>query len=101
MREDRKPFTVTAVLKNIPSSSSIQFDFLLPVADFPVVKRFTWSWVWRLMICYVKLKPNMPTGKEAINKIEAKFPAVVRVQAADGFRRIGKPFDEFVKSGGK
>jgi len=101
MREDKQPFTVTAVLKDIPSSSSIQFEFLLPVADFPVVKRFSWSWVWRLMVCYVKLKPNVPTDKAGIQKIESKFPAVVRVQAANGFRRIGKPFDEFIKSGGK
>ena len=101
MREDRQPFTVTAVLKNIPSSSSIQFDFLTPVADFPVIKRFSWSWVWRLMVCYVKLKPNVPANNEAIQKLEAKFPAVIRVQAANGFNRIGKPFDEFIKSGGK
>ena len=101
MREDKRPFTVTAVLKDLPSSSSIQFEFLTPVADFPVVKRFSWSWVWRLMVCYVKLKPNVPTDKAGIQKIESKFPGVVRVQAANGFRRIGKPFDEFIKSGGK
>ena len=101
MREDKQPFNVTAVLKDIPSTSSIQFEFLMPVADFPVVKRFNWSWIWRLMVCYVKLKPNVPTDKAGIQKIESKFPAVVRVQAANGFRRIGKPFDEFIKSGGK
>jgi len=101
MRDDKQPFIVTAVLKNIPSSSSIQFDFLTPVADFPAVKRFSWSWVWRLMVCYVKLKPNVVTNQASIQNIEAKFPAVIRVQAANGFRRIGKPFDEFVKSGGK
>ena len=101
MREDKQPFSVTAVLKDVPSSSSIQFDFLTPIADFPVVKRFSWSWVWRLMVCYVKLKPNVPADKAGIQKIELKFPAVVRVQAANGFRRIGKPFDEFIKSGGK
>jgi putative ABC transport system permease protein len=101
MREDKRPFTVTAVLKNVPSSSSIQFDFLAPVADFPVVKRFSWSWVWRLMVCYVKLKPNVPIDKDAIQKLEAKFPPVIRTQAANGFKRIGKPFDEFIKSGGK
>jgi putative ABC transport system permease protein len=101
MRDDKQPFIVTAVLKNIPSSSSIQFDFLTPVADFPVVKRFSWSWVWRLMVCYVKLKPNVETNPASIQGIEAKFPAVIRVQAANGFRRIGKPFDEFVRSGGK
>jgi putative ABC transport system permease protein len=74
---------------------------LAPIADFPVVKRFSWSWVWQQMVCYIKLKPNIPTDHAAIQKLEAKFPAVVRVQAANGFRRIGKPFDEFIKSGGK
>lgn len=101
MSQYKSPFIVTAVLKNIPLSSSLQFDFLTPIVDFPVVKRFSWSWVWRLMVCYVKLKPNIPTDKASIKKLEAKFPAVVKVQAADGFRRIGKPFDAFIKSGGK
>lgn len=101
MRDNKQPFTVTAVLKDVPSTSSLQFEFLMPVADFPVVKRFSWSWVWRLMVCYVKLKPNVPVDKAGIQKIESKFPAVVSVQAANGFRRIGKPFDEFIKSGGK
>lgn len=99
--QSRKPFAVTAVLKNIPSQSSIQFDILAPVADYPVVKQFSWSWVWQQMICYVKLKDNIPVNKESIQAIESKFPDVVRVQAANGFKRIGKPFDEFIKNGGK
>jgi putative ABC transport system permease protein len=101
MKQSKKPFAVTAVVKNIPSQSSIQFDFLAPVADFPVVKQFNWSWVWQQMVCYVKLKSNVRTDKTGIYELEAKFPSVVRVQAANGFRRIGKPFDEFIKSGGK
>lgn len=101
MDNDKRPFTVTAVLKNVPSQSSIQFDFLAPVADFPVVKQFSWSWVWQQMICYVKLKENVRRDAAGIQQLEAKFPAMVRVEAANGFRRIGKPFDEFVKKGGK
>jgi putative ABC transport system permease protein len=101
MTQDKRPFTITAVIKNVPSQSSIQFDFLTPVADFPVVKRFSWSWVWQQMVCYVKLKSNIRTDKAGIHELETKFPAIVRVQAANGFRRIGKPFDEFIKSGGK
>jgi len=101
MNQDKKPFAVTAVIKNIPSQSSLQFDFLTPVADFPVVKRFSWSWVWQQMVCYVKLKKNVHINKESIHEIETKFPAMVRVQAAQGFERIGKPFDEFIKNGGK
>jgi putative ABC transport system permease protein len=101
LKQAKKPFVVTAVVKNVPSQSTIQFDFLTPVADFPVVKQFSWSWVWQQMICYVKLKPNAPRDHVGIEKLEAKFPAMVRVQAANGFKRIGKPFDEFVRSGGK
>jgi putative ABC transport system permease protein len=101
MTQARKPFAVTAVVKNVPSQSSIQFDLLTPVADFPVVKRFSWSWVWQQMVCYVKLKNSVNTDHAGLDAIEAKFPAVVRVQAANGFKRIGKPFDEFIKNGGK
>jgi len=98
---ERKPFVVTAVLKNVPAASSVQFDFLIPMADNPVVKRMGWSWVWRLMVTYVKLRSNIDAGAASVKQIESKFPAVVRVQAASGFSRIGKPFDEFIKKGGK
>ncbi|HEU5168541.1 MAG TPA: ABC transporter permease [Chitinophagaceae bacterium] len=101
MKENKKPFTVTGVLENIPSQSSIQFDFLMPVADFPAVKQFSWSWVWQQMISYVKLRDNVKTDAASIRELEAKFPAMVRVQAASAFKRIGKPFDEFIKGGGK
>jgi putative ABC transport system permease protein len=101
MREDKKPFAVTAVINKVPSQSSVQFDFLVPVADFPVVKRFSWSWVWMQMVCYVKLRENVPTDKATIHQLETKFPAMVKVQAANAFKRIGKPFDEFLKNGGK
>src|SRR5215204_4722743 len=101
MNADKKPFTVTGVLENIPSQSSLQFDFLMPVADFPAVKQFSWSWVWQQMISYVKLRSNVKTDVASMRDLEAKFPAMVRVQAASAFRRIGKPFDEFIKSGGR
>lgn len=101
MSENKKPFTVTGVLENIPSQSSLQFDFLMPVADFPAVKQFSWSWVWQQMICYVKLGSNIKTDVASMRVLEAKFPAMVKVQAASAFKRIGKPFDEFIKNGGK
>ena len=101
MNENKKPFTVTGVLKNIPSQSSLQFDFLMTVADFPAVKQFSWSWVWQQMISYVKIRDNVKTDAASLHELEAKFPAMVRVQAASAFRRIGKPFDEFIKDGGR
>ena len=101
VNERNKVFTVTAILRKLPAQSTIQFDFLTPIADFPVVKQFSWSWVWRQMITYVKLKPNARNDMQAIKELESKFPSMVRVQAAPAFQRIGKSFDEFIKGGGK
>lgn len=96
-----EPFTVTAILKDVPAQSTIQFDLLIPIASCPPVKRFGWSWVWRLMNTYVMLNKNTPRDEAGIKKLESKFPAMVRVQAASAFKRIGQPFDEFLKKGGK
>ncbi len=95
------PFTVTAVLKNPPSQSSLQFDVLQSNVGMPPVKHFNWSWVWLQMGTYVKLRDNISTDDASIKNIEAKFPAMIKVQAATAFRRIGQPYDEFIKKGGK
>ena len=57
--DDRKPFTVTGVLQDLPSQSSLQFDMLRPMSSYPVVKRFSWSWVWTQMATFVKLRDNV------------------------------------------
>jgi len=95
------PFTVTAVLKDIPEQSSLQFDVLQSTAAVKVIKHFTWSWVWLQTGTFVKLKRGVSTDPESIQKLEARFPAMVKVQAATAFRRIGQPFDEFIKKGGR
>jgi len=95
------PFTVTAVLKDLPAQSSLQFDVLQSNSGMPPVKRFNWSWVWLQMGTYIKLRNNISTDDASIKKIEAKFPAMIRVQAASAFKRIGQPFDAFIKKGGK
>ena len=41
---NRTPYTVTAVLKSLPSQSTFQFDMLQPVAAYPVVKQRSWNW---------------------------------------------------------
>ncbi|MDB5133494.1 MAG: FtsX-like permease family protein [Mucilaginibacter sp.] len=95
------PFTVTAVLKDLPSQSSLQFDVLQSNVGMPPVKHFNWSWVWLQMGTYIKLKENVATDAATLQRIEAKFPAIIRQQAATAFKRIGQPFDEFIKKGGK
>ncbi|MGI8952366.1 MAG: ABC transporter permease [Chitinophagaceae bacterium] len=99
--DDRKPFTVTAVLQNLPSQYSLQFDMLRPMTSYPLVKRFSWSWVWTQMATYVKLRNNVPNNAAAIQNLESQFPAMVKTQASNAFKRIGQPLDEFEKKGGK
>lgn len=94
------PFIVTGVMHNVPSQSTLQFDMLLPVAASPLVKKFSWSWVWCQMATYVRLKPQW-ANKAAVEKLQAQFPAMVRVQAVSAFKRIGQPLDEFLKKGGQ
>lgn len=98
--EYAKPFTVTAVLKDIPAQSSLQFDMLQSTESIPPVKHFNWSWVWLQMGTYVKLKPNVAVDAISMKRLESKFPAMVSQQAASAFKRIGQPWDEFKKKGG-
>lgn len=99
--DDRKPFVVTGVLQTLPSQSSLQFDMLRPMSSYPLVKRFNWSWVWTQMTTFVRMREHVAKDGLAIQKLEAKFPAMVKTQAANAFKRIGQPFDEFEKKGGK
>jgi putative ABC transport system permease protein len=95
------PFTVTAVLKDLPPQSSLQFDVLQSNVGMPPVKHFNWSWIWLQMGTYVKLKPSVANDAVTIQRIENKFPAMIKVQAATAFKRIGQPFDAFIKKGNK
>lgn len=99
--DDRKPFVVTGVLRDLPAQSTFDFDVLRPMASYPVVKRFNWSWVWLQVDTYVKLRSNTPSDAAAIQTLQAKFPAMVQQQAATAFQRIGQPLDELKKKGGK
>jgi len=99
--DDRKPFTVTGVLQNLPSQASVQFDMLRPMISYPAVKRFSWSWVWTQMATYIKLHDYVPNDAAAIQRLESKFPAMLKQHAAEAFIRIGQPLDELEKKGGK
>ena len=92
---------VTAIMKDIPKQSSLQFDVLQSIVGVQPIKRFSWSWIWLQMGTYVKLKANVASNPEALLALQAKFPAMVKVQAASAFNRIGQPFDDFIRKGGK
>lgn len=97
----RTPFTVSGILKDLPAQSSLQFDLLTPVSAFPVVKQFSWSWVWLQVSTYVKLRDHVSNDAKTLSRLEAKFPDVVKKHAASAFNRIGQPYDEFIKKGGR
>ncbi|MEZ4943328.1 MAG: ABC transporter permease [Saprospiraceae bacterium] len=92
-----RTFRVKGVLRNLPKQSSLQFDMLLPVAAFPTVKQFSWSWVWLQMETFVRTK--RPLAKNERLALEAKFPPMVRKNAASAFRRIGQNIDDFFANG--
>jgi putative ABC transport system permease protein len=95
---ERVPFTVTAILHDIPSQSSFQFDMLAPISTYPVVKFRSWNWNWLQVTTYIKLQDNMVADNAGIERLEAKFPAMVKRHA---FKSHGQSFDEFIKKGGK
>jgi len=97
----QSPFEVTGVLKDLPSNVSLQFDMLLSTHDCPPVQRFSWSWVWCQMSSYIVLTPQAASDPKVVQKLESKFPLMVRKDAAQAFKRIGQPFDEFIKKGGR
>lgn len=98
---DDQPYTVTGVVAFPPTPSSLTFDFLVPIANAADVRYFDWSWVWLNVATYVKFKKNVPTDAAAIARLETKFPAMMRQHAVNAFKRIGQPYDEFLKKGGK
>jgi putative ABC transport system permease protein len=94
---DRKPFLVTAVLKNIPSNSSFQFDMLAPISAYPEVKKRSWNWGWLQVNTWVKLKNTVSVDLVSMAKLEARFPEMVKERA---FSK-GNSYEDFVKKGNR
>jgi putative ABC transport system permease protein len=99
--EYKDPFVVTAVLRDLPEASSLQFGMLMPVRDYPLIKRFTWSWVFCAMSTFVVLNEKVASDPAAVARLQAKFPDMVKRLAVKAFERIGQPYDEFLRKGGR
>src|SRR3569833_394070 len=83
------PFVVTGILKDIPEQSSLHLDVQQSNVGNKANKHFTWSWVWLLTGPVVKLMAGVATDPASFQMLEERFPAMVRVLAADGFKRSG------------
>ena len=90
-------FTVTGVLQNLPSNSTLRFDFLVPMASFRVVEHFSWSWIWLQVDTWVKLRQK--PGTETLAGLEAQLPAMVHRYAPSAYERIGQDFEAQLAKG--
>jgi putative ABC transport system permease protein len=72
---DTLSFTVTGVLDDVPSNSSIQFEVLVPIANLEANKNFAENadWYNTFARVYLRLKKDVD-----VSKLEAKFPAFAR-----------------------
>jgi putative ABC transport system permease protein len=88
-------FEVTGVVKDPPSNSYIDFDFLLSMSSFPRVKKQSWSWIWTMFETYVLVEPNATASVlgEKLSKLPPRY-AEATLQNA-----MGTSYDAYVANG--
>lgn len=92
----QQTFEVIGVLADAPENSTIQFDVLLSMKNFPVDK-FHWSWVWTQLETFVLLDKNAD-----INAVREKLVAIPRKRAEETLKAaMGVTYDEYLSSGKK
>lgn len=77
---------VTGIAKDVPSNSHIEFDMVLPLANY---KDRTWmtTWINNGVYTYVKLQPNV-----AESQVEKQFPAFMEKYMGSDMRKYGLHF---------
>lgn len=95
--DDRRAFQVRGVIKDPPPNAHFHFDMLLPIAAFPVVSQFDWSWIWLQMVTYVVLDPRAdPAG------INARIPDLVKTYGRSIIEHVsGTSYEAFEAAGGR
>jgi putative ABC transport system permease protein len=90
-----RTFEVTGVVKDPPSNSYVDFDFLLSMSSFPRVKAQSWSWIWTMFETFVLVEEKSST--EFLNEKLSRLPrqyAEATLQNA-----MGTSYDKYVGSG--
>ena len=90
-------FTISGVVKNLPATSSVQFNFLMPMAHYRVVENFAWSWIWLQTDTWVRLRKKQ--SPEIIAGLESKFLKMVRTYAPAAYARIGQDLEKQLANG--
>jgi putative ABC transport system permease protein len=90
-------FQVTAVVKDPPNNSYIDFDMLIPMNSLPKVKRSSWSWIWTAFETFVLLDEHA-----SVEAVRQKLPGLPKKYAEATLQRImNQSFDEYTKGGKK
>src|SRR5882757_4807797 len=88
-------YEVTGIVKDIPDNSYIQFDVMMSMTSFPIVKRMSWSWIWTQVETFMLLKPGFSE-----EQVRARMAAIPAKYAAPSVKSaMNMTFDEFIKSG--
>lgn len=78
----RMPFTISGVFKDIPENSHIKFDMLISFKTIDNNGMMAGNWTWPEFYNYVQLAAGADP-----KKIEAKFPAFINKHLADVLRQ--------------
>jgi putative ABC transport system permease protein len=90
-------FNITGIVRDLPSSSTVQFNFVMPMAHYQVVERFSWSWIWLQVDTWVKLKA--PVSEGMISTLEMRFPQMIRTFATPAYARAGQNLEKQLAGG--
>lgn len=90
---NKRLFTVTGVLKDLPDKSHIQFDMLSSMSSYQRIKQMEWSWIWTTFVTYGLVEEG--TDIAAVNE---KMKAIPPKWAEGSIQRIeGKSYDEYME----
>lgn len=80
-------FRVTAVMKDLPATSSLQFDFITPWSSFESgwVRTSVTNWNISIFKIYASLKPNV-----SFNQVAPKIKGLVKKYAPETYRSFGQ-----------
>ena len=79
----KKPFVVSGVAENIPSSSSIKFDFVLPFEFYKEINPNTLNWSYNTTNAYLVLNNRADPAN-----FNAKIKDFIRTNSSDKYRTL-------------
>ncbi len=93
---DPTTYEVTGVLEDVPDNSTIKFDVLLSMKNFPI-DELHWSWIWTQLETFILLADHAD-----INATRAKVAAIPQKRAEETLRRVmNLSYAEYTASGKK